>query len=92
MKFKEFITELKDKTKNLIQIYENYKDLTGEQKKQRVDYQVKSWIETQLITTKLNVFVKFIIKTYILNHIPDITQAIFDLIKLRIQGITEEKA
>ena len=89
MKFKEFIKEFVNKTKNLIQVFEEYSHLSGAEKKAQVDFRIKNWVEEVIDNSKINFLIKFILKTYILNNIPEITQTIFDLVKTRVQGITE---
>ena len=92
MKFKEFIEKFKNKTTELINFFEKQKKLTGAEKKAQVDFAIKNWVEDILQGSDLNFIIKFILKKYVLNNIPVITQSIFDLIKIRIEGITEEKA
>lgn len=90
MKFKEFVIDFAAKAKNYIGYYEEFKELTGEEKKLRVDKKMADFALNILKNASLNVFLKFIIKNYIIKNIPAITQAIFDLIKAQIKGITEK--
>ena len=89
MKVKEFIQNIAAETRHYIEKFEQYKDLTGEQKKARLDDIIKSYIENTIDSIGLNVFVKFIIKKFIIDNIPTITQIIFDLLKAKIEGITK---
>lgn len=92
MKFKEFVKTFVNTTKITIANLETYKELTGVAKKAQLDLTITNWVNVFLKDEKLNVFVKWIIKTFVIKNIPDITQAIFDLIKSRVEGITAEKA
>ena len=89
MKFKEFIKTFVDKTKTKIADLETYKELTGPKKKAQLDLTITNWVNAFLSKDKINFVFKLIIKTIILPHIPDITQAIFDLIKTKVEGITK---
>lgn len=89
MKFKEFITNFVTETKYYIEKYEQYKELSGVQKKARVDDIIKSYIENTIDTIGLNFVAKFIIKKLLIENIPVITQCIFDLIKAKVEGITK---
>lgn len=89
MKIKEFIQNVAAETRHYIEKFEQYKDLSGEQKKARLDDIIKTYIENTIDSTGLNVFIKFIIKNFILDNVPTITQIIFDLLKAKIEGITK---
>lgn len=92
MNLKEFIGDFTGKTKNLIQIYQRYDNMSGESKKSMLDNKMTDFVENAVNASGLNFIVKWIIKKYIITQIPYITQIIFDLIKTKIKGITEEKA
>lgn len=89
MKIKEFIKNIVAESKHYIEKYEQYKDLTGEEKKARVDDILKSYIENTIDTIGLNFIVKLIIKKLLIENIPVITQCVFDLIKAKVEGITK---
>lgn len=89
MKIKNFIQNVFEQTKTYIEKYEQYKDLTGEEKKARVDEIITEYIQATIDNIGLNFFAKFIIKKLLLENIPIITQCIFDLIKTKIGGITK---
>ena len=89
MKFKEFIEQFKEKTQRVIGALGVY--LKGEEKKARLDETMTKWtIEQVEANSKIKVIYKFIIKKFIIPQIPYITQMIFDLIKVRVEGITQE--
>ena len=96
MKFKEFIEQFKEKTQRVIGALEVTKTITGvylkgEEKKARLDETMTKWtIEQVEANSKIKVIYKFIIKKFIIPQIPYITQMIFDLIKVRVEGITQE--
>lgn len=89
MKIKNFIKNVFEQTKTYIEKYEQYKDLTGEEKKARVDEIITEYIQATIDNIGLNFIAKFIIKKLLLENIPIITQCIFDLIKTKIEGITK---
>lgn len=89
MKIKEFIKNIVAESKHYIEKYEQYKDLTGEEKKARVDDILKAYIENTIDTIGLNFIVKLIIKKLLIENIPVITQCVFDLIKAKVEGITK---
>lgn len=89
MKIKEFIKNFVDETKHYIEKYEQYKELSGVQKKARVDDIIKTYIENTIDTIGLNFIVKLIIKKLLIENIPIITQCVFDLIKAKVEGITK---
>lgn len=92
MKFKEFIKDFTKTAKGYIAYYETIKDLTGEEKKLRLDKKMCDYAELILSQIKINPILTFIIKNFIIKNIPAITQAVFDLIKTSVKGITEENA
>lgn len=89
MKFKEFIKNVASETKRYIEKYEGFKELTGEEKKKRVDSIISEYIEATIDTLGLNFVFRFIVKKLLLENIPTITQIIFDLIKTKVEGITK---
>lgn len=89
MKVKEFIQNIVKESKHYIEKYEQYKELSGVQKKARVDDILKTYIENTIDTIGLNFIVKLIIKKLLIENIPVITQCIFDLIKAKVEGITK---
>lgn len=89
MKFKEFIKNFVDETKHYIEKYEQYKDLTGEEKKARVDDIILTYCQNTIDSLSLNFVFKWIFKTIVIPNIPHLTQAIFDLIASKVQGITK---
>ena len=89
MKLKDFIQEFTQNTKGYIEKYEQYKDLTGEQKKARVDSLIYKYVDGVIDNIGLNFIFKFVIKKLLLENIPILTQLIFDLIKTKVDGITK---
>lgn len=89
MKFKEFINDFAETAKHLIEKYEEYKELKGEEKKERVDEALLKWSLNALDSVPINAFFKFVIKNILKNYLDDFTQIIFNLIKTRIAGITK---
>ena len=89
MSFKDFIQGFVETSKLYIQKFESYSELNGSDKKKRLDEIVLSYCNNVLLNSSLNFFFKFLLKKFIIPNISYITQAIFDLIKTNIAGITE---
>lgn len=89
MKIKEFIQTIAKQTKFYIEKYEQIKDLSGKQKKARVDEVITEYIENTIDSIGLNFIVKLIVKKILIDNVPTITQCIFDLIAAKVQGITK---
>ena len=89
MSLKDFIQGFTTTTKTYIEKFEKYKDLTGEQKKARVDDILTNYCLTAIDNLGLNFVLKFAFKKLIIKNIPNITQAIFDLIASKVEGITK---
>lgn len=89
MKFSEFIKDFAQTVKAYIAKYEEYSELTNEQKKERVDEIITNYLEMALDNLGLNIVFKYVVKKLILANVPVLTQVIFDLIKSKVKGITE---
>ena len=89
MKLKNFIENVANVAEACIKKYQEYKELSGEDKKQRVDDLVTEYCNNVISTLEINVITRFIIKKVLIANIPTITQIIFNLIKTRIEGITK---
>lgn len=89
MEIKEFIENFSNVSKAIIEKVETYKELTGQQKKDRVDEVVINYVVNVIDTLPLNFIVKMIFKKILMDNIPTITQVIFNLIKAKIEGITK---
>ena len=89
MNFKNFIKVFAEKSKNIIAYLEGFTELSGEAKKKKLDDEMVRWAEHLLEGAKISLITKFIIRKFVINAIPVITQAIFDLIKAKVKGITE---
>lgn len=89
MQLKEFILTFGDKTKELIKYYEEFNQLKGNQKKDRVVDTLSNWIEITLKDVKMNGIFKMTIKLFIKFALPEIVQVAFNLIESNIKGITK---
>lgn len=89
MKFSEFIKGFAATAKDYIEKYEQYKELSGEQKKARVDDIILTYCENALDNLPMNFVFKWAFKKLLIPNIPHITQAIFDLLAAKVQGITK---
>lgn len=89
MAIKDFIQGFSETTKNYIEKFEQYKDLKGEDKKARVDDILTTYCINAIDDLGLNFILKFAFKKLFIANIPNITQAIYDLIQTKIEGITK---
>lgn len=89
MDIKSFINGVAETTKKYIEKYQEYEELTGEQKKARVDDLIANYIEIAIDGIGLNFIFKFVLKKLLMDNIPIITQAIFNLIQSKVKGITK---
>lgn len=64
-------------------------ELENAEKKSALDRAIKGYLVPLLATTKMGFITKFILDRFVINNIPVITQAIYDLIKSRIDGVTK---
>jgi len=62
------------------------KELDNSEKKKKLDKAVYVYLETLVSGVRINLFVKFIIEKFIIQNIPVITQAIYDLLKSKIES------
>lgn len=90
MKFKTFVNNFIKKATDTIESVEKFSELEGQQKKERLDDVLTKFAKKALDQCGLNFALKFIIEKFVINNIPIISQAIFDLIEKRIKGITVE--
>ena len=88
MNIKTFIQEFTEKTKNKIAELAQTQ-LSGAEKKAKLDEKMTKWAEELLNTAKINAILKQAVKQFVIKNIPVITQAVFDLLRARIKGITE---
>lgn len=95
---KQFITGVFEITTQAIKKYEEYKELTGQQKMERVNDYVVNLIFESLSNIGnecergplfSNTLFVWIIKKIVIKCIPVITQKIYDLIQMKIEGITK---
>ncbi len=90
IKFDEFLQNFANITKTLIERYETeYKNLNGEGKKARLDDAITGYLTTAIDNIGLNFILKFALRKLLLENIPALTQIIFNLIRTKIDGITE---
>lgn len=85
MKLSELIKNLFQLTTTKILEYVN-KELDGKEKKTRVDAAITTWITENVV--KLGNVQQFIITQYVIPTIPIITQAIYDCLKKKVDGVT----
>jgi len=84
--------KLSQMTKNILQIatskiVENVnKELDGQEKKASVDSTICNWISNN--SSNLGLMQQFIVTKYIVPMIPVVTQAIYDCLKKKVEGLT----
>ena len=89
MQVKDFVIKFGEEAKKYIAYYENFKELKGEQRKNRVIDVLTEWLERTIITLPINPVIRFILKKAIIAALPYIVQVVFNLIESRIEGITK---
>ena len=89
MSIKDFIKGFIQTSKTYIAKYEEYKELSNEDKKKRVDEILFSYTKNAIETLPINFIFKIALKKFLLPNISTLTQGVFDLIEVRISGITQ---
>lgn len=89
MSLKDFIKGFSETAKTYIEKFEQYKELSNEDKKKRVDDILTTYCLSAIDNLGLNFILKFAFKKLIIPNIPFLTQAVFDLIKAKVDGITK---
>lgn len=89
MKLKDFINGFALTAKDYIGKYEQYSELSGEEKKARVDSMLLAYCNNALDNLPLNFVLKWAFKKLLIPNIPHLTQAAFNLIASKIDGITK---
>lgn len=89
MEIKEFILRFGDEAKKFIAYYEQFKELSGAQRKERVIEVLGEWVEKAIESLPINFVLKLIIKKLIISALPQIVQVAFNLIKSKVDGITK---
>lgn len=70
-------------------------ELSNKEKKAKLDKAIKGWLIPILATAKISIpfvpdfIVKFMFEKFIINNIPVLTQAVYDLLKDKIKGVTK---
>ena len=64
------------------------KELDNKDKKLQLDKAILSYLVPLLATVKMGWVTKFIVEKFIIKNIPVLTQAIYDLLKDRVKGVT----
>ena len=64
------------------------KELENKEKKLQLDKAILAYLVSLLSTAKFGFITKFIIEKFVINNISIITQAIYDLIKSKVDGVT----
>lgn len=88
--FKNFVNGFVQKTQDVIIELEHIKGLSNEQKKTLLDDKIKEFALPYITTLPIPLWLKITLKFVINRYIGVITQAIFDLLKTKIQGFTKE--
>lgn len=88
MNINDFISKFAVKAKEKIAECEKL-DLNGRTKKDMLDEVMVKWTNKTIDALKINAVYKMALKFLIVKNIPAVTQAVFDLLKAKINGITE---
>ena len=83
--FNGFVNTAKEQIKELAN-----EEIENTEKKAKLDTAIGVFIETTLAKAKLNIFVKLCIKKLVIPHVAEITQVVYDLLKAKINGVTDE--
>ena len=89
MNAKDFVIQFGSEIKKYIAYYENFKELEGAKKRDRVVDVLEEWIEKNFANLPINPVIGYIVKKVVLAVLPHIVQVAFDLIKSKVEGITE---
>lgn len=65
------------------------KELANEDKKAQLDRAIKGFLISVLAGAKVGWLTKLLIERLIMPHISELTQAIYDLLKQKIKGVTK---
>jgi len=91
MKLIEFALTLVDQIKFGIAKYEkDYKNLKGPEKMAHLNQEITDYFIFKWEEVKINFIIKTFLKNKIKKAIPIITQKVYDLIAVRIEGVTEK--
>jgi hypothetical protein len=66
------------------------KELSNKEKKAQLDKAILGYLVPLLSTAKFGFFTKFVLERFVIDNIPVITQAIYDLIKSKVEGVTND--
>ena len=87
MKLRDFIENFVTVTKtNIIELAQT--ELSNENKKLVLDHKIISFLDDALEKLKINFILKIALKKLLLPNVSLVTQIMFDLLKERIEGIT----
>lgn len=84
-----FVSHVKDKIASLAQDEIN-KQLSNEAKKRSLDIAAENYVYSLLNYIHANFILRWAVKKYLIPQIPIITQAIYDLIRDKVNGVTKE--
>ncbi len=88
MKFKEFIQGFAAVAKtNIIELAQT--ELNNDNKKMILDSKIINYLDCAFEKLKVNFIVKKFLKTFVFSNVSQITQLIYDLIKMKVDGITK---
>lgn len=71
------------------------KELNNNEKKEQLDKAVKGWLIPLLASVSIKIpfvpefIVKYFFEKFIINNIPVLTQAVYDLLKDKVKGVTK---
>lgn len=71
------------------------KELDNKEKKEQLDKAIKGWLIPLIATVTFKIpfvpdcFVKYLFNKFIIDNIPVLTQAVYDLLKDKVKGVTK---
>lgn len=90
MEIKELIVNISNLALDRIASLAKSKMLDNLEKKERLDDYITDYINVAMGKLKLNFVFKLILKKFLIPNVPVITQSIFDLVKVKLEGVTRK--
>lgn len=93
MQILEFIFSFTNKTIETIKCYEKEAaSLDGKQKKDKLDDLLSYWVNDNFDKlVKINFLFKGQVKKFVIKNISKLTQAIYDIVRIRVPGVGDGK-
>lgn len=86
---KDFINGFKETSQAYIAKFQQIQGLSNDEKKARLDDVLTTYATNAVNKLNMNFVVKLVFKKLLIPNIPHLTQAAFDLIKAKVDGVTK---